>query len=108
MGIKYQSGYGSMFGKGASRVFGVPGFTPGQPGWAGRAGVAQVDLGRGLNHGSRPVQTYGSLGYGSMGNGSMDMSIRAFSGTEPIKRAKKKPASKPRPAFGWGKPAKKI
>lgn len=59
------------------RRFGVPGFTYGQPGWAGQGGVAQIPhpVGRGSG-GGQGVQTYGSLGYGSMGDGSMDVAIR--------------------------------
>jgi len=84
------------------RRFGVPGFAPGTPGWAGAGGVAQIPhpnsgrrplpdrtFGPGLSAGQGgvqtfpgggggpiAVQTYGSLGYGSMGDGSMDMAVR--------------------------------
>lgn len=101
--VKYQPGYGSAMAPGraptaidSGRVFGVPGFTAGQPGWAGQAGVAQIPRpGRGSNYGSRPPKTYGSLGYGSMGDGSMDMAVRTFASTPKPKRKKSKTA--------WGK-----
>ena len=62
-----------QLGHQTGRRFGVPGFAPGQPGWAGQAGVAQIPR---PMRGGGPVQTYGSLGYASMGDGSMDMAAR--------------------------------
>lgn len=56
------------------RRYGVPGFSYGEPGWAGAGGVAQRPLG--AVRGPRAAQTYGSLGYASMGDGSMDMAVR--------------------------------
>jgi len=97
------------------RRFGVPGFVPGQPGWAGAGGVAQLPRpSRGLGRTSSPsfgpglhagqggvqtfqggrampmgVQTYGSLGYGSMGDGSMDMAVRGYAGSGKRSRRKR-------------------
>lgn len=71
----YESGYSET-----GRRFGVPGFAPGQPGWAGAGGVAQIPYPkrgmRRLSSSGPGVETYGSLGYGSMGDGSMDMAVR--------------------------------
>jgi hypothetical protein len=107
------------------RRFGVPGFAPGEPGWAGAGGVAQIPRpNRGLRRASNrsfgpgfsagqggvqtwpvgggpmAVQTYGSLGYASMGDGSMDMaargSIRRYSGGGSV--SLKKPKVGPRAA----------
>ncbi len=87
-----------QLGHQTGRVFGVPGFAPGTPGWAGQAGVAQSPHPtRGMRQmvpreATVPmggaVQTYGSLGYASMGDGSMDMAVRGarrFSG--PLRRS---------------------
>lgn len=87
-----------QLGHQTGRVFGVPGFAPGTPGWAGQAGVAQSPHPtRGMTRmvsreEAAPmggaVQTYGSLGYASMGDGSMDMAVRGarrFSG--PLRRS---------------------
>lgn len=96
-----------MLGQDTGRRFGVPGFVPGEPGWAGNAGVAQSphptrrvrrspSQGQGF---ARPgVQTYGSLGYGSMGDGSMDMAVRGarFSSTAPMSEKTFKTKSKKR------------
>jgi hypothetical protein len=68
-----------------ARRYGVPGYAPGTPGWAGAGGVAQkphpgpggcIRGGRnkkGLKRGMGAQHTYGSMGYGSMGDGSMDL-----------------------------------
>lgn len=100
------------------RRFGVPGFRPGTPGWAGAGGVAQsphpnsrmrampdrtfgpsLSTGQGgvqiLSGGGGPIaaQTYGSLGYASMGDGSMDMAIRGRNYASP-KSSKKRVRTK--------------
>lgn len=76
------------------RRFGVPGFVPGQPGWAGQAGVAQIPRpSRGVRRAFQPVETYGSLGYASMGDGSMDAAVRGsrvFAGRKSKKKYRKK------------------
>lgn len=84
-----------QLGHSTGRRFGVPGFVPGQPGWAGNAGVAQSPH---PTRGMRPapggapmaVQTYGSLGYASMGDGSMDMAVRGARFAQSTSKTSKK------------------